>query len=170
MGIKNQIFSRRRIGPRLLIYDGHLSHLWYGTIKLAQTQNVTIMKIPPHTTDLLQPLDVSIFKSLKDSWGDILFKRLKTTRSRLTKAEFSSHLCDTEVWDKAFSKENIVNGFRSCCIHPCDSNQYPVNRFNVNLKARYDKWVEEGKPDISAEEIDEMLSGVNVNFIEYDRS
>lgn len=118
---------------RLLIYDGHLSHLWYGTIELARTQNVTIIKIPPHTTDLLQPLDVSVFKALKNYWGTILFKRLKTTRSRLSKAEFSTHLCDPEVWDKAFSKENIIHGFISCGIHPCDRNQYPVNRFNVNL-------------------------------------
>ena len=57
------------IEPRLLVFDGHLSHLWYGTLKLARNNNVTILKLPPHTTDLLQPLDVAVFKSLKDSWG-----------------------------------------------------------------------------------------------------
>ena len=60
--------------PRLLIYDGHLSHVWYGTLELARQQKVTIIKLPPHTTDLLQPLDVAVFKSLKDHWGDILFQ------------------------------------------------------------------------------------------------
>ena len=145
---------------RLLIFDGHSSHLWYGTIELARTQKVTIIKIPPHTTDLLQPLDVSVFKALKNYWGAILFKRNKLARSKLTKAEFSKYLCDPEVWDKAFSKSNIVNGFVTCGIHPVDRSRYPKNRFNVNLKARYDKWVEAGKLDISAEEIDEMLSEV----------
>ena len=28
-------------------------------------------------------------------------------RSCLTKAEFATYICDSEVWDKAFYKENI---------------------------------------------------------------
>ena len=96
------------------MYDDHLSHVWYGTIELARVQNVTIIMLPPHTTDLLQPLDVSIFKALKGYWGDILFKQMKTTRNRLTKAEFSSYLCDPEVWAKSLSEDNIKNGFRGC--------------------------------------------------------
>ena len=89
--------------PRLLIFDGHLSHMWYGTIEVARSQKVTIIKLPPHTTDVLQPLDVSVFKALKNHWGDILFRRLRLTRSRLSKSEFSAHLSDAEVWLKAFS-------------------------------------------------------------------
>jgi len=46
--------------PRLLIYDGHLSHVLYGTIELSRANKVSIIKLPPHTTDLLQPLDVSV--------------------------------------------------------------------------------------------------------------
>ena len=60
--------------PCLLIYDGLLSHMWYGTIDLACQKIVTIIKLPPHTTDLLQPLDVVVFKSVKDHWGDVLFQ------------------------------------------------------------------------------------------------
>ena len=30
--------------------------------------------------------------------------------------------------------------------------------FNVNLKKRYDKGIEEGRPDISADEIDAMIN------------
>ena len=164
--VKTRSYKDDQLEARLLLYDGHLSHIWYGTIELARTQNVTIIKLPPHTTDLLQPLDVSVLKALKGYWGDILFKRLRTTRSRLTKAEFATHLCDPEVWEKAFSKENVINGFKGCGICPVDRKQYPVNRFNVNLKARYDKWIEEGKPDISAEEIDQMLSTAKKNEAE----
>ena len=85
------------------------------------------------THDLLQPLDMSFFKAFKGYWGDILFRRMKMVRSHLTKAEFATYLCDSEVWDKAFSKENIINGFRRCGISPCYRTQYPANRFHVNL-------------------------------------
>ena len=51
-----------------MIYDGHLSHLDYGTIKHARMNTVTISKLLPHTTDLLQPLDDLVFKSLKDKY------------------------------------------------------------------------------------------------------
>ena len=60
--------------PRMLIFDGDLSHLWYDTIKLAQEKDGTIIKLPAHTTDVLQPLNVSCFKSLKDYWSKILFQ------------------------------------------------------------------------------------------------
>ena len=38
--------------PRLLIYDRHLSHVWYGTLELARLQKVTIIKLPLNTKDL----------------------------------------------------------------------------------------------------------------------
>ena len=79
--------------PRLLLFDGHLSHLLYGTIQHAKEKCVTIIKLPAHTTDLLQPLNVSAFKSLKDNWGSILFNRLMRMKiSRLSKSEFSTLL------------------------------------------------------------------------------
>jgi len=90
--------------PKLLIYDGHLSHLWTGTLEYAR-KYITIVKLPPYTTDLLQPLDVAVFKSVKDHWGQELFKRLKKTRSRLSKSEFSTLLSSEQVWDTAFSGE-----------------------------------------------------------------
>ena len=66
----------------LMIYDGHLSHLNYTTIKLARETRVTILKLPPHTTDLLQPLDVAVFKSLKQKWGAVHSKCTVKVRIR----------------------------------------------------------------------------------------
>ena len=34
----------------------------------------------------------------------------------------------------------------------------PKNRFNVNLKNWYDKWVDEGKPELTAGKIDQLLN------------
>ena len=67
--VEREIISRTEnkgvLEPRLMIYNDHLSHVNYAMICYACEKNVAILKLPLHTTDVLQPLDVSVFKSLK---------------------------------------------------------------------------------------------------------
>ena len=51
--------------PILLILDGHSSHVSYEVRQLAISNGVHMLKLPPHLTNLLQPLDVGVFKSMK---------------------------------------------------------------------------------------------------------
>ena len=76
MGSQNKNNNEGELETHLMLNDGHLSHVNYITIKLARETRVTILKLPPHTTDLLQPLDVAVFKSLKQKWGAVLLKWL----------------------------------------------------------------------------------------------
>ena len=55
--------------PLLLIEDGHSSHVSIEVIELARKNDVHLLCLPPHTTHLLQPLDVGIFKSLKSHYN-----------------------------------------------------------------------------------------------------
>ena len=141
-----------------MLFDGHLSHLWYDTIKLAQEKNVTIIKLPAYTTDLLQPLNVYCFKSLKDYWGKMLFERYNSSRSRLTKAEFLTIISSEEVWNKAFTEKNIKSGFEKCGIMHCNRGVYPRTRFHANLLNRYETWPENGKEDLSAQQLNELFN------------
>ena len=97
---------------RLMICDGHLSHVSYATICYARKNIVTVLKLPPHTSDVLLPLDVSVFKSLKEKWGNCLHKRLIKTRTPPSKLEFSTVFSSDEVWRSSFTIERIQNGFR----------------------------------------------------------
>lgn len=54
--------------PILLIFDGHKSHITYNLIRKARAEQVHLLKLPPHTTDRLQPLDVVCFRPLKVRW------------------------------------------------------------------------------------------------------
>ena len=142
--------------PRLLIYDGHLSHVRYDTLELAPQQKVTIIKLPPHTTDLLQPLDVAVFKSLKDHWGDILFQRFSMSRNKFEKSEFATVLSSEDVWKNAFTPASIKKGFRKCGISPPNRKMYSEHRLHQNLLKRYNTWVDNGKPDLASSELDSM--------------
>ena len=53
---------------RLLILDGHASHLTSDAIRFAEKNKIILLCLSSHSTDLLQPLDVEIFHSLASAY------------------------------------------------------------------------------------------------------
>ena len=51
--------------PVLLIIDNHVSHVTPDAIKFAQENRIELLCLPPHSTHLLQPLDIGYFGRLK---------------------------------------------------------------------------------------------------------
>ena len=68
---KKNIPETNHLRPMLLVLDGHGSHgtntthLSFKMISLAKEENVHILLLPPHTMNILQPLDVGVFRPLK---------------------------------------------------------------------------------------------------------
>ncbi|EOA88707.1 uncharacterized protein SETTUDRAFT_65552, partial [Exserohilum turcica Et28A] len=57
-------------GHRLLIIDGHESHCSIDFQDLCKEKNIILLCMPPHSSHLLQPLDVACFSPLKRKYGD----------------------------------------------------------------------------------------------------
>lgn len=53
----------------LLVYDGHSSHISLSVVEAVRQENVVILKLPPHTSHVLQPMDLTVFKPLKLMYG-----------------------------------------------------------------------------------------------------
>ncbi len=103
--------------PVILIVDGHGSHVNLELIDLARNNNIILFCLPPHTTHLLQPLDVSVFKSLKDNFYRSLRAFCFVKKSFVvSKKEFASVV--KEPFEKALCITNIKAGFRKCGIYP----------------------------------------------------
>lgn len=49
----------------LLINDGHSTHISFNLVLKAKNENITILKLPPHSSHLFQPLNLTLFKSVK---------------------------------------------------------------------------------------------------------
>jgi hypothetical protein len=64
---------------RLLIIDGHGSHLTMDFINYCDSHRIILAIIPPHSTHTLQPLDVVMFKSLSSAYSKELSNHLQTT-------------------------------------------------------------------------------------------
>ena len=106
--------SRR---PLLLILDGHSTHYQPATVQYAKDNGVVMLCLPPHSSHVSQPLDVSVFSPLKKHWNDAIHKFLSQNPGRVvTKYSFSPLL--KEAWDKTMTAKNICSGFRCSGIYP----------------------------------------------------
>jgi hypothetical protein len=54
--------------------DRHTSHIGVGLIENARKENVVILKLPPHTSHVLQPMDLCVFRPLKLKWDEEIIK------------------------------------------------------------------------------------------------
>ena len=93
---------------RLLILDGHGSHVTGSFIMHCMDHRIALMRLPPHTSHVLQPLDVGLFGPLKtmlSTHQDALF-RLHVARIR--KVEWL--IAYVKARKDAFRPENILGG------------------------------------------------------------
>lgn len=104
--------------PVLLFVDGHASHITIDVIDLARENKIILFCLPPHTMHALQPLDVSVFKSLKSHFSKALSFAKKDFV--VSKREFARVV--KNPFEKAFSMLNIKAGFAKCGIHPFNPN------------------------------------------------
>ena len=109
----------------MLLLDGHSSHYEPDTIRLAAEEEVIILCLPPHTTHVSQPLDVSFFRPLKVYWSEGCHMYMQENPGRVvTKYQFSSLF--SVAWYKAIKPENLISGFRKTGICPFDSSAITV--------------------------------------------
>ena len=114
---------------RLLIFDGHNSHITFKTAKAAMENKVHLLCLPPHSSHALQPLDVSVFFSVKTVWSKVCLQYFKDHPRRvLSKEKFPS--CLKIIYQHCVDNPDFpVNGFRKCGFRP-------FNRDAVNDKIR----------------------------------
>lgn len=84
--------------PVLLIFDGHSTHVDLSVIELLMANQITVLKLPAHSSHILQPLDCSTMKPMKDNWDSELVKWQRLhVGTKLPKQEFARII--TKIWD-----------------------------------------------------------------------
>jgi hypothetical protein len=78
---------------RLLILDGHGSHLTPKFLEYCDAHRILLMIFPPYSTHSLQPLDVVLFAPLSRHYTKELTHYLQRTQglTRITKRDFYSN-------------------------------------------------------------------------------
>ena len=116
--------------PRLLVMDGHVSHLTYDFLQFCLDHNIFPLVIPSHTSHILQPLDVGLFGPYAKKYSKALDDYVLANRfgDFISKPDFFPilHQCRADV----FTVKNIQSAFEATGIHPFDMNRV-VRKHNI---------------------------------------
>lgn len=118
-------------GKKVLIGDNLSSHFTNEVLQLCKQNNILFVCLPPNSTHLTQPLDVSFFRPLKTAWrSELLNWKMKNAKSpSLKKEEFPKLLKNALIgMNEAGKNENavkkdLISGFEATGIFPANRNR-----------------------------------------------
>ena len=101
---------------RLLILDGHSSHATASLDHFCMERRIIPLYMPPHSSHLLQPLDISCFAPLKHYYSQKIREMAQSGIYAIDKMDFLSIY--TKIHACSFSKANILGGFAATSLVP----------------------------------------------------
>jgi DDE superfamily endonuclease/helix-turn-helix, Psq domain/Tc5 transposase DNA-binding domain len=116
---------------RLLILDGHGSHLTPEFDLFCTEHLIITLCMPPHSSHLLQPCDVSFFAVLKRRYGQQIQGYMRRGTHHIDKQDFleAYHIARTE----AATIANIQSGFAATGLVPHDPERV-LSKLRTQLK------------------------------------
>ncbi|KAM0708884.1 hypothetical protein Q7P35_002920 [Cladosporium inversicolor] len=103
--------TRRNDGKRrLLLLDRHGSHLTARFIAFYLDKDIDLVVLPPHTSHILQPLDVGVFSPLKRALSAEIEKLFCLDTRRIPQIEWTEAYITARA--KIFTTRNVESSFR----------------------------------------------------------
>nr|CAH7748300.1 unnamed protein product [Callosobruchus chinensis] len=118
--------------PVLLVLDGHFSHTRnIELIDLAKENHVTIICLPPHSTNKMQPLDVAFMSPLKTFYAQEIENWLRENQlNTVSQYGIASIFC--KAYNRAATMETSCNGFRKTGLVPLNRHVFRDHDFGVH--------------------------------------
>jgi hypothetical protein len=101
---------------RLLILDGHGSHITAKFIAHCMEHAIDLLVLPPHTSHKLQPLDVSVFSPLKRALAAETDAASRLDAGRVQRVDWTNMYIRAR--EKAFISANIISGWKATGLEP----------------------------------------------------
>lgn len=118
--------------PVILLMDSHASHINATVLALAKENDIYLFTFPAHTSHLLQPLDVGVYKSLKANWCKSLNDYMREhPTEKPNRQDF--HTLLNPAFIASFSRSNITNAFRKSGACPFDNNAIPREAVTLSI-------------------------------------
>jgi hypothetical protein len=112
--------AKRQKGKwRLLLWDGHSSHISTAAIRFCLAHDIIPLCLPPHTTHLLQPADVGLFGPEATLYKNAIQRRSRPGAAhKIDKIDFLEVY--HEIRPKALCQSNIKHAWRDVGLFPFD--------------------------------------------------
>jgi len=123
--------SRVRGRFRLLILDGHGSHLTPQFDQICAEHDIIPLCMPSHSSHLLQPLDVGCFAVLKRAYGRFVSDLARTGYNHIDKLDFLADYPRARV--EAFQPNIVQSSFAATGIVPVSAERV-LSKLNISLR------------------------------------
>jgi len=101
----------------LVLYDGHKSHISMSLITWVKENNIILFVLPPHTSHILQQMDVSCFGPFEKAWGAACHSFLRSSGGQIiTRYDVCKLACN--VYTKTLTPQNLLPALKKCGIFP----------------------------------------------------
>jgi hypothetical protein len=117
---------------RLLLLDGHASHLTRAFLEYARGASIIILCYPSHSTHIYQGLDVVCFGPFKRYWSARRDEYERETGLIVQKTNFMHVMSDAYV--RAFTPHNIQLAFRKTGVVPFDPTAISTKSLSIAIE------------------------------------
>jgi hypothetical protein len=116
---------------RLLVLDGHGSHLTPQFDQICSENKIIPVCMPAHSSHLLQPLDIGCFAVLKRSYGSLVDQKMRLNVNHIDKLDFLAAYPQARI--DAFKSDTIKNSFKAAGLVSIDPEPV-LNQLNIQLR------------------------------------
>jgi hypothetical protein len=103
---------------RLLILDGHGSHLTMDFIEYCDRNRILLAIYPPHSTHTLQPLDVVMFKPLSSAYSTQVSQFMERSQGFTSMSKRDFYPMFMAAWGISLKEETILKAFEATGLSP----------------------------------------------------
>ena len=95
---------------------------------VCREENVEFVCLPPNITDKMQPLDVAVFRGMKDKWRSMLhdMRVADPSLKALDKRDFPRNL--RELLERCYVAKNLRSGFAKSGLYPLNPEKVLESR------------------------------------------
>ena len=87
------VSKKKNKRPVVFFLNGHTSHTSYALSTFCKSKGIELIALYPNATQLLQPMDVAVFHTMKQTWKQKVTEwRLSNEGKQVTKQDFLAFL------------------------------------------------------------------------------
>ena len=138
---------------RLLLLDGHGSHVSHEFMTIAKQHRICCLYMPPHTSHILQPLDLSCLSPLKSRYRALLSHQATLNDSAPVNKRLFSQVY-SQAREEKLTESVICAGWAAAGINPWNPEKGINNRFTqVTSRKRTRQPVDHSIPVLGPQDV-----------------